>query len=247
MRLRGNGKNGVTWLPGLFSQIGSRAPALRLQLSSTPRFFTHRDQVPGSSSLPSFVSDAAVFPGPLLLKDCGLDPLRPSAGGSHQQWPNVGCTQGRPWTLLLLVPETAPRCQPGPEKLRELVQQQRFRDDGKSQHIWHLGPPPTTLFQHQRMWLFSRVCRDQVASTVTTECPSGSGTAFPRVARGPPGLHSAPGDSPFPPEHHQDDGTHGGQIHRPLGDNGSQPQEANASYWGCWTRLWEHREEEGVS
>ncbi|XP_078307903.1 uncharacterized protein LOC132672693 [Panthera onca] len=29
------------------------------------------------------------------------------------------------------------------------------------------------------MWLPSRVCWDQVASTVSTECPSSSGTAFP--------------------------------------------------------------------
>ena len=57
--------------------------SLPLQLLSTPRFFTLRDQAPGSTSLPSFVSDAAVFSGPLLLKDCGFDLLRPSVGGSH--------------------------------------------------------------------------------------------------------------------------------------------------------------------
>ena len=60
-----------------------------------------------------------------------------------------------------------------------------------------------TLFQHQRKWPFSGVCWDQVASTVCTKCPSSSGTAFPRVAGEPPGPHSAPGDSPFPPEHRQ--------------------------------------------
>ena len=36
------------------------------------------------TSLQSFVSDAAVFPGPLLLKDCGFDPFRASVGGSHR-------------------------------------------------------------------------------------------------------------------------------------------------------------------
>ena len=82
LRLRGSGQNGVTRLPGLFSRISSGAPVLRLQLSSAPRFSTLRDQAPGRTSLPSFASDAAVFPGPLLPKDCGLDPLRPSAGGS---------------------------------------------------------------------------------------------------------------------------------------------------------------------
>ena len=47
-------------------------------------FFTVRDQAPGNTSLLSFVSDAAVFPGPLLPKDCGFDPLHPSTGGSHR-------------------------------------------------------------------------------------------------------------------------------------------------------------------
>ena len=53
------------------------------------------------------------------------------------------------------------------------------------------------------MWPFSGVCWDQVASTVSTTCPSSSGTAFPRVAREPPRPHSVPGDSPFPREHRQ--------------------------------------------
>ena len=74
----------VSSIGTLFSPISNQAPVLCLQLLSTPRFFTVRDQAPGSTSLPSFVSYAAVFPGPLLLKDCGFDPFRPSAGGSHQ-------------------------------------------------------------------------------------------------------------------------------------------------------------------
>ena len=32
----------------------------------------------------SFVSDAAVFPGPLLLKDCGFDLFCPFSGRSHR-------------------------------------------------------------------------------------------------------------------------------------------------------------------
>ena len=53
------------------------------------------------------------------------------------------------------------------------------------------------------MWPFSGVCWDQVASTVSTKCPSSSGTTFPHVAQEPPGPHFGPGDLPFPPEHHQ--------------------------------------------
>ena len=52
------------------------------------------DQASGSTSLQSFVSDAAVFPSPLLLKDCGFDPFRPSAKGSHRamvEWAMAEC------------------------------------------------------------------------------------------------------------------------------------------------------------
>ena len=69
----------------LFSAVSNRAPVLCLQLSSTPHSFTVHDQAPGSTSRLSFVSDVAVFPGPLLLKDrSGFHPFRPSAGGSHE-------------------------------------------------------------------------------------------------------------------------------------------------------------------
>ena len=70
-------------------------------------------------------------------------------------------------------------------------------------HIWHQASPLMTLFQHQQMWPFSGVCWGLVASTVSTKCPSISGTAFPRVAQEPPRPHSAPGDSTFLPEHCQ--------------------------------------------
>ena len=102
MRMRGRGANGVSHLPGLFSRVSNHAPVLRLQPSATPRFLTVRDQAPGSTSLPSSVSDAAVFPGPLLLKDRGFDWFRPLWEGLTQQWPkeqwpSVGRTQERLW------------------------------------------------------------------------------------------------------------------------------------------------------
>ena len=83
MCMHGIGENGTTQLPSLFSGISNCALVLSLQLSSTPCFFTLCDQAPGSTSLPRFVSDVAVFPGPLLPKDCNFDLFRPSAGGSH--------------------------------------------------------------------------------------------------------------------------------------------------------------------
>ena len=116
----------------------------------------------------------------------------------NEQWPNVGCTQEH-----LLDPATA-RCQPAPPKKSRDSVASAFQGPWKiATHIWHQASPSTTLPQHQRMWLPSGVCWDQVASTVSTKCPSSSGTAFPCVAREPPGPHSVPGDSPFPPEHHQ--------------------------------------------
>ena len=84
MRMQVSGENGTTQLPSLFSRISNRTLVLHLQLSSPPRFSTLCAQAPGSTSLPSFVSDAAVFLSPLLPTDCSFDPLRPSAGGSYR-------------------------------------------------------------------------------------------------------------------------------------------------------------------
>ena len=67
----------------LFSRISSCAPFLCLQLLSAPLFYTVRDQAPGCTFLLSFVSDTAVFPGSLLLRDCSFDLLCPFVGGSH--------------------------------------------------------------------------------------------------------------------------------------------------------------------
>ena len=68
----------------LFFPISNRAPVLCLQLPSTPRFYTVCDQAPGSTSLLSFVSDVADFPGAPFLRHCGFDLFHPSAGGSHR-------------------------------------------------------------------------------------------------------------------------------------------------------------------
>ena len=66
----------------VFFPTSNLPPILCLRLPSTPHFYTVRDQASGSTSLLSFVSDAAVFPDPLFLRDYGFDPFRPSAGGS---------------------------------------------------------------------------------------------------------------------------------------------------------------------
>ena len=108
------------------------------------------------------------------------------------------------WTLLLPVPRDCGQVPARPRKSSRDSVAAAFQGLWKiTTHIWHQASPLMTLPQHQRMWPPSGVCWDQVASTVSTKCPSSSGTAFPRVAREPPGPHSVPGDSPFPPEHRQ--------------------------------------------
>ena len=96
----------------LFSAVSNRAPVLCLQLSSTPHSFTVHDQAPGSTSRLSFVSDVAVFPGPLLLKDCGFDLFCTSMGGSHRAmaecWLHPGTLAG---PCCCQCPETVARCQ----------------------------------------------------------------------------------------------------------------------------------------
>ena len=106
----------------LFSPVSHHTSILCLQLSSTPCFYTLHDQAPGSTSLLSFVSDVAVFPGPLLLRDCGFDPFHPSEGGSHQAMAKYGLQPGK---LALFCCcrflETVVRRQPAPEEIRKIV------------------------------------------------------------------------------------------------------------------------------
>ena len=107
-------------------------------------------------------------------------------------------------TLLLLVPRDCSQVPASPRKSPRDSVVAAFQGLWKiTTHIWHQASPLRTLFQDQRMWSFSGIYWDQVASTVSTKCPSSSGTAFPCVAREHPGPHSVPGDSAFPPEHCQ--------------------------------------------
>ena len=71
----------VSSIGTLFSLISNHAPSFVFSFCPLTAF-TVRDRAPGSTFLLSFVSAAAVFPDPLLLRDCGFH-LFPSAGGSH--------------------------------------------------------------------------------------------------------------------------------------------------------------------
>ena len=95
------------------------------------------------------VSDLAVFPGPLLLKDCGFDPFGPSAGGSHRTM--VECWL-HPGTLhpgmLLLLPEPQECCRvpAHPRKSSGDSVVAAFQGLWKiTTYIWHQVSPSTTL------------------------------------------------------------------------------------------------------
>ena len=148
----------------LFSLISSQAPILCLRLPSTPRFYTVRDQAPRSTSLLSFVSDAAVFPDPLFLRDCGFDLICPSAGGSHRAMarcrPHRGMFAGR-------AAVDAQRLRPGASPPRKkFVTQCRSSASGiMENHNTHLAPGFTL--------------NDLVPATRECGCSPGSTGALP--------------------------------------------------------------------
>ena len=97
-------------------------------------------------------------------------------------------------------PETAAGCQPTPEKfLRQRSSSFSGSMENRNTHLApgftlnDLVPVPANV---AAFWGLP-------GPGGSTKCLSGSGTAFLRVAREPPGPHSVPGDSPFPPEHRQ--------------------------------------------
>ena len=183
------------------SSVFSFCPLPALSLSVTK---------PQAVPLSQVWSQMRLFSPPLTSEGLRTGPIPPLCGrvspstGRLSNGRMSAAARNARWTLLL--PELRD-CGQVPARPRK-----RSRDGvaAASQglwkittHAWQRASPSTTLFQHQRVWPFSGVCRDQVASTVCTKCPSSSGTASAHVARAPPGPHSAPRDSPFAPEHRQ--------------------------------------------
>ena len=152
----------VSSISTLFSLTSSRPPILCLWLPSTPRFYPVRDQavnLPGSTSLLSFISDAAVFPDPLLLTDCGFDPILPLCGRvSRSNGWVLATPRSILGTVLLLMSRD---CSWVPAHSRKSSCDHvaaAFQGLWKiTAHICHQASPPMTLFHHQRMWLFSLV------------------------------------------------------------------------------------------
>ena len=150
------------------------------------------------------VSDAAVFPGPPLQRDCGFDPFRPSAEGLTEQRPGAGRTQEH---LRDCAAADAQRLQPGASPAQKKFT--RYCSSSISgimeNHNTHLAPgfTPNDLVPAPVNVAVLWGLLGPGGLTASTKCPSSSGTASSRVAREPPRPHSAPGDSPFPPEHCQ--------------------------------------------
>ncbi|XP_044905042.1 P-selectin isoform X12 [Felis catus] len=185
----------------LFSLITNRTPVFCLRLPPTPRSYTVRDQAPRSTSLLSFMSDAAVSPDPLLLRDSGSDPFCPSAEG-------LTCrTRERSRDRAAA---DAPRLQPGASP-----PQRKFAplcSSGVSgimeNHNTHLalGSAPSDLVPapaNVAVLLGPPGSLPVRGPRRLYQVSSQRGNRLSRVARSPPGLHSAPGESPFPPERHQ--------------------------------------------
>ena len=194
----------VSRIGTLFSRISSHAPVLCLRLPSTPCFYTVRDQAPGRTSLLSFVSDVAVFADPLPLRDCGFDPFRPSAEGLTEQWPGASRTRNVCRTVLLPMPRDCGWLPAHPRKSSRDHVAATFQGLWKiTTRIWHQALPLMTLFQHQQMWLFSQVHWGLAFGGPTQPLSGvllGGEPPLPMWSE-EPGLHSAPGDSLFPPEH----------------------------------------------
>ena len=87
----------VSSIGTLFSLISNHTPSFVFSLHPLPTF-TPSVTKPQAAPPLSFISDAAVFPNPLLLRDCGFDPLRLSGGGSHRAmarcWTHPGMSVG---------------------------------------------------------------------------------------------------------------------------------------------------------
>ena len=111
-------------------------------------------------------------PAPYFRRTAAL--TRPALCGrvSPSNGRNAGCTQER-----LLVPQDCGQVPASPRKSSRDSVAAAFQGLWKiTTCIWQASLL-TTLFQHQRLWPFSAVCRDQVASTVSAKCPSSSGTS----------------------------------------------------------------------
>ena len=172
--MRGNSENGASQLPNLFSWNQQLRCPLSSAFCPLPAFSLSMTS-PRQYLCPEFCLRCGCFPRPVTSE--GLRLCGQMSNGPMSAAPRNAC-----WTLLLPVPQDCGQVPARPRKNSRDSVAAAFQGLWKiTTHIWHQASPLPTLFQHQRMRPFSGVCWDQVASTVSTECPSSSGTAFPCV------------------------------------------------------------------
>ena len=161
---------------------GSAVAHLSCVLSSRPLpAFSLSLTRPRAAPLSRVLAQMWLFsPAPYYRRTAALTRSTPCGRVSPSNGRMSAAPRNARWTLQLPVPRDCgqvPAC--SRKSLRDSVAAAPQGLWKITTHIWHQASPSTTLPQHQRMWLPSRVCWDQVASTVSTECPSSSGTAFP--------------------------------------------------------------------
>ncbi|XP_043441834.1 olfactory receptor 7G3-like [Prionailurus bengalensis] len=117
------------------------------------------------------------------------------AGAGRTQDPSRDCAASDP--------ETAAGRHPAPEKAPMICSSSVSGIMENRDRRLAPGFPLTPLFQHQRMWLFSGLLAPLPVWGPHSlyRLSSQQGNRLSPCGPKPPGLHCAPGDSPFPPEH----------------------------------------------
>ncbi|XP_044903169.1 uncharacterized protein LOC123382444 [Felis catus] len=188
----------------------------------------HRSSVFSSRPLPAFpfsvsrpqavplsqvLSQMRLFsPAPYFRRTVALTRSAPLREGlteqwPNEQWPNVGCTRERlPDPAGAAALRLRPGVSPPPKKIaRGCSLSVSGTVENHNTHLApgftlnDLVPAPASVAAFRGL-----LGPGGLNSLYRMSFHSGSGTAFPRVAREPPGPHSVPGDSPFPPAHRQE-------------------------------------------
>ncbi|XP_044892578.1 uncharacterized protein LOC109491637 isoform X2 [Felis catus] len=189
----------------LFSRISHGTPIVCLWLPSASRFYTVCDQAPGSTSHLSFISDAAVFPDLLLLRDRGSDLLRLLREGLSEQWPGAGRVQERSQTCCCRCGDCGPGASASQRKFAPSCG--RSVSGTMANHNTHVAPgftPNDPVLAPVNVVVLPGPpgsCLWGTPQPLPDVLPAGE----PTLPCGPknPGLRSAPGDSSFSPEHLQ--------------------------------------------
>ena len=142
--------------------------------------------LPGGSSLLSFISDAAIFPNPSILRDCGFDPFCSSVGGvspNNIQFPVT--LRNIHGTMLLPMPRDCSSVPACPRKSSHNHVAAAFQ--GIENQNTHLAPGfiLNILVSAPENVVTLQICWDLCLSgghTASTKCPPSRGTAFPHVA-----------------------------------------------------------------